>query len=304
MSVAPGWDPHPAADSAVVNMQNPECNHAAGIMLGEELRRHRQRRNMTLKEAALVIRGSTSKVSRLERGESPPKQRDVMDLASHYGLTREELAVIDQLLVHALNQEWYEQFADVTPDYLRRLIQFEGRAEKIQIFENQVVPGLLQTPAYARAMVKLFMPVTPTGRVVDRIVALRMRRQFILDQSLRRLDLFLDETVLYRRRGSNEVMREQLQHLLKAADADKVCVRLIGKDCATPPHPITHVTFPNGAGESSEVAYVEMVSGAVYVTQKKALDNYRRTLTTLRHHADELEVSMEKLRKAIDGYGG
>ncbi|WP_052230203.1 helix-turn-helix transcriptional regulator [Streptomyces sp. CT34] len=295
MSVA---QPEPEGDPSVVRMASPDSNAAAGEMLGEELRRYRELRGLTLKDVAPVIRGSTSKVSRLERGESPPKARDVYDLARYYGLSDAQMRVVEQLLAQTNNQEWYEQFADVTPDYLRRLIRLEGRADWITIFENQVVPGLLQTRAYAEAMVRLVRPDDPED-VVMRIVMLRLRRQFILGQG-RRLTLLLDETVLDRCRGNAQVMYEQMEHLVTAAKSDKVNIRLLNKDCVLPPYPFTLLNFP--AGGPSELAYVEHVNSATYATQRKALDGYHKWLTLMHDAADSMKASLTKLQAAVERY--
>ncbi|WP_039631492.1 helix-turn-helix transcriptional regulator [Streptomyces sp. 769] len=296
MSVAQPLEPD--GDPPVLRMPSPDTNTAAGEMLGEELRRHRELRGLTLKDVAPVIRGSTSKVSRLERGESPPKPRDVYDLARHYRLSDAEMRVVEQLLAQTNNQEWYEQFADVTPDYLRRLIRLEGRADWITIFENQVVPGLLQTRAYAESMVRLVRPDAPDDDVM-RIVMLRLRRQFILEQG-RRLTLLLDETVLDRCRGGAKVMHEQMEHLVKAAQSHKVNIRLLNKNHVLSPYPFTLLKFPTGG--PSELAYVEHVNSATYATQRKALDGYHKWLALMHAAAESMESSLEKLQAAVERY--
>ncbi|MGA5354193.1 helix-turn-helix domain-containing protein [Streptomyces thermodiastaticus] len=288
----------PDAGSPVLSMQQTESQPSAGRMLGDELRRCREERGYTLKEAARVIRGSTSKMSRLERGESPPKARDVYDLARFYRLNDQQMQLIEQLLVQTNNNQWYDQYADVAPDYLRRLIQLEGQADQITTFENQVVPGLLQTPEYAEALVRQVMPAASPDERAE-IVRLRGdRSKHVLGRI--RLIAFLDETVLDRPRGSNEVMRAQLKHLLHVAETNKVHVRLIEKTSIAPPFPITHLTFPDG--QHSELAYIEQVRSAVYVTKKRALDEYRKLMSDLHEVALSKEDSMEMLKKAIEQY--
>ncbi|MFD4786542.1 helix-turn-helix domain-containing protein [Streptomyces sp. NPDC058459] len=266
-------------------------------MLGEELRRIRESRGLTLAAAARAIRGSTSKMSRLERGESPAKQRDVYDLAHFYGASAEELALLEQFLAQATNAEWYERFADVTPSFLRRLISAEGRAEQITIFENQVVPGLLQTEGYARALISLVRATPFSDSDAARTVALRIARQQILDQHLPRITAILDETILYRRRGTAAVMCEQMEHLLAAAKKPKVNVRIIGMHEVAPPMAITYLEFPNRI--LGDMAYLESVEGATYATQQRSLDNYRKALTEARQHAMLLDESIEAIEKAV-----
>ncbi|WP_078999720.1 DUF5753 domain-containing protein [Streptomyces sp. WM4235] len=294
MSVARLWQSDP--DSAVVDLSSADVERPAGQLLGEELRRHRERRGYTLAAAARAIRGSTSKMSRLERGESPAKPRDVYDLAAFYDLPRKDLAFLDQLLAQAANAEWYERFADVTPVFLKRLIRMEGRAEEITIFENQVVPGLLQTERYAEALIKMMEANPLPAAEIARVVALRMGRQLILDQELPRITVVLDETVLQRRRGCADVMREQMEHLLDAAERPKVNVRVISKDAVSPPMAITYLQFPDHV--PGDLAYLENIEGATYATRQRSLDNYRKVLTDARNNAMSLEDSIEAIGHA------
>ncbi|MER5973641.1 DUF5753 domain-containing protein [Streptomyces sp. NPDC002055] len=296
MSVARHWQSGP--DSSVVDLSSSDGERPAGQLLGEELRRHRERRGYTLASAARAIRGSTSKMSRLERGESPAKPRDVYDLAAFYDLSRKEVAFLDQLLAQAANAEWYERFADVTPVFLKRLIRVEGRAEEITIFENQAVPGLLQTERYAEALVRMMEANALPDAEIARIVALRIGRQLILDQELPRITVVLDETVLQRRRGSADVMGEQMMHLLDAAKRPKVNVRIISKDAVSPPMAITYLQFPDHV--PGDLAYLENIEGATYVTRQRSLDNYRKVLTDVRDNAMPRDGSLDAIRQAAE----
>ncbi len=283
-------------------MQSSDSQPPAGRLLGEELRRHREARGLSLKEAAHAIRGSTSKMSRLERGESPPKPRDVHDLARFYGLDDRQIQFLEELLAQTNNNQWYDQFADVTPDYLKRLIQLEGQADKITVFENQVIPGLLQIRDYAEALVRQVMRHASDDEVAGVVRLREARRRHVVDSSRIRFIVFLDETVLDRRRGSDEVMQAQLKYLLQVAETGRVHVRLIEKDSVSPPFPITHLTFPDG--QHSELAYIEQVRSAVYVTRKRALDEYRKLVDDLHEVALGKEPSVKKLNEAIERYCG
>ncbi|SCD80490.1 hypothetical protein GA0115253_101886 [Streptomyces sp. Termitarium-T10T-6] len=235
-------------------------------------------------------------MSRLERGESPAKPRDVYDLATFYGLSRQDLGLLEQLLAQASNSEWYERFADVTPSFLKRLIRMEGRAEEITIFENQVVPGLLQTERYAEALIRM-MEANPVSEAeIARIVALRMGRQVIFGQDLPRITAVLDETVLQRRRGSADVMREQMEHLLTAAKMPKLNVRIISKDAVSPPMAITYLQFPDHV--PGDLAYLENIEGATYATKQRSLDNYRKVLSDARDNALGRDESIRAIEQA------
>ncbi|MFC4328111.1 helix-turn-helix domain-containing protein [Streptomyces andamanensis] len=282
-------------------MASAEGERPAAQLLGDELRRHRESLGYTLAAAARAIRGSTSKLSRLERGESPAKERDVYDLAAFYKLPRRDIAVLDQLLAQAANAEWYERFADVTPHFLKRLIRMEGRAEEITIFENQVVPGLVQTPRYAEALVRMMEANAFSESEITRTVALRTRRQLILDQELPRITVLLDETVLARRRGDADVMRQQMEHLLLAAEKPKVNVRIVSKDAISPPTAVTYLRFPDGV--PGDLVYLENIEGATYATKQRSLDNYRKVLSEVRNGAYGFKESIARIEKSAESWG-
>ncbi|MFF3034801.1 DUF5753 domain-containing protein [Streptomyces rubiginosohelvolus] len=294
MAAARHWQSDP--EPSVVDLTSAGGERPAAQLLGEELRRHRERRGLTLEASSRAIRGSTSKMSRLERGESPAKARDVYDLAAFYDLSRQDLGFLEQLLAQASNSEWYERFADVTPSFLRRLIRLEGRAEEITIFENQVVPGLLQTERYAEALIRM-MEANPVSEVeIARIVALRMGRKVIFGQELPRITVVLDETVLRRKRGSADIMREQMEDLLKAAEMPKTNLRIISQDAVSPPMPITYLQFPDHV--PGDLAYLENIEGATYATRQRSLDNYRKVLTDARDNALGREESIKAIQDA------
>ncbi|MFE1199571.1 helix-turn-helix domain-containing protein [Streptomyces olivaceoviridis] len=301
MSAARHWQSDPDPESPIARLPSAEGERPAAQLLGEELRRHRESLGYTLAAAARAIRGSTSKLSRLERGESPAKARDVYDLADFYRLSRKDMAYLEQLLAQAANAEWYERFADVTPHFLKRLIRMEGRAEEITIFENQVVPGLLQTARYAEALVRMMQANAFSEAEIVRTVALRKARQIILDQEYPRITVLLDQTVLDRKRGDADVMCEQMDYLLVAADKPKVNVRIVSKDALCPPTAITYLQFPDGV--PGDLAYLENIEGATYATRQRSLDNYRKVLSDVRNGALGLKESIAAIQKAADYWG-
>ncbi|MEU3963222.1 helix-turn-helix transcriptional regulator [Streptomyces buecherae] len=266
-------------------------------LLGDELRFHRERLGYTLADAARVIRGSTSKVSRLERGESPAKSRDVHDLAVFYQLSPEQHSELEQLLTQTGNADLWEQFADVTPNFLKRLIRLEATAQEICVFEPRVVPGLLQTVPYARAVVRM-MEIGLSHSEVERIVELRKQRQMRLDKGVPTVVALISEEVLYRLPGTADGMVEQVCHLLRATETERVNVRVVRKEAMVPPYPVFHLKFADGMHQ--ELAYVEQLDGANYITHKRQLDKYRRLLDNVRENAYGRRESIKALTIARD----
>src|SRR6516162_10562707 len=150
------------------------------IALGAQLRRLREARGLTTAQAAEVIRATHSKVSRLERGRSTPRQRDVADLLTLYGVTDE--AEREKLLVLARQARapgWWQRYSDILPKWLELYIGLEQAASVIRTYEVQFVHGLMQTEDYARAVILLSTAHAPAEEI-DRRVSLRMQRQQLL----------------------------------------------------------------------------------------------------------------------------
>ncbi|MGW1334579.1 helix-turn-helix domain-containing protein [Streptomyces rubiginosohelvolus] len=276
----------------------------ANLMLGEFLRQCREERGLKQAELGYAIRASVSKISRLERGESPPRSRDVMDLADFMKLTRQERRTIVRLLDQTRDGAWYQKFSDVTPTYLRRLIALEGGAREIRAYENQVIPGVLQTRDYAVSLAKT---VKKDDREAERVGEMRQERQLKLHEARMqrslRLTALIDEGVLRRPRGGHGVMREQLEHLLEQADVKRTNIRVVPFGCGadvTPPYAVTQLDFP--AQGPSDLVYVEHINGADYITRPDIVDKYRHDLHQLTMAAADRMESKRLIREAIKRY--
>ncbi|MBY8846682.1 helix-turn-helix transcriptional regulator [Streptomyces sp. SP2-10] len=284
----------------------PEQNarpEVAARLLGEALRQARKERNLALRDVAPVIRGSVSKISRLERGESPPKDRDVRDLVAFYQLPSEQAHEIEGLLQQAKDNTWWQQYSDVTPNWLKRLIGLETGATRIACYENHVVPGLLQTPEYTRALVSNSLPGA-SPEEVERRVRLRLERQRVVRGPHRpNIIAMLDEAILRRPVGGPAVMRGQLDHLIELSQQEGINVRIVPFDrsaSVAPSYPITHLTF--GDGGPSELVYVELIDSAMYLSRATEIEQYRQALLNVLHASARMKKSQEMLAEARDGY--
>ncbi|MFD8381743.1 helix-turn-helix domain-containing protein [Streptomyces sp. NPDC059679] len=279
---------------------------AAGKVLGAYLRRLRREQGLTIKDAAPVIRASVSKISRMERGENPPRERDVLDLVDHYGVRDpHQVEAVRELLKQATAKAWYDEYADVTPGWLKRLIGLEDSAIEIRTYEVHVVPGLLQTPGYAKAIVTSGLP-NASETEVRRRVDLRMARQRLLHGPGRpQLVALLDEAILRRPVGGPDVMVEQLEYLLGAAERSGITIRVVqfmkGAKIA-PSTPVTYLKFAPGG--PAELVYLEQAAGAMYITSKSGVESYRYVLSELWGAAASRKKTMELLRAAIKDYAG
>ena len=198
------------------------------IMLGTQLRRLREASGITPDQAGYEIRGSRSKISRLEHGRVGFKERDVEDLLTLYGvadpLVRTGMLSLAQ---QANTPGWWAKYHDIIPDWLEPYLGLEMAASLIRNFELQFVHGLLQTEDYARAVTALaFGP--RSADEVERRVRLRMQRQDVLrGPDPPRAWFVLDESVLRRPIGGRQVMRAQLKHLLDAASMAHITLQVV-----------------------------------------------------------------------------
>ena len=206
-----------------------------GRRLAAELRRLRERAGLTGEEASERLGWSGSKLSRIELHRIGVKQADLRKLLVLYGVDdgyRDELlALARESRQKDLPQKAAARFPVATYAYA------EAEAESVWNWEPQLVPGLLQTPEYARAVRQLWhrMFPGPPGEI-DRWVEVRMLRQWVLtkDPPLQ-LSVVVDESVLHRRFGDRSVMRRQLAHLTDASELPNVELRIYPLDGDAPP---------------------------------------------------------------------
>lgn len=291
--------------------QGPPPHPAAGpgggptvlrIMVGTQLRRLREQAGVTREEAAKVIRGSGAKMSRLELGRTGFKHRDVVDLLSFYGVAdgAEREAVLS-LARRANEPGWWQSYNDVMPGWFEMYVGLEQAAALIRGHEVQFVPGLLQTEAYADAVMGLGQ-VARSDDVKER-VALRMRRQQLLDDDAGpEYWVVLDEAVLHRTIGDASVMRDQLDHLLECMSRPRCTVQVLpfsrsGLVASGGPFSLLRFAEP----DLPDIVYVEQLTSAFYLDKREDVQTYLEIIDRLGATAlrpDESVAFIRSLRAA------
>ncbi|WP_410790822.1 helix-turn-helix domain-containing protein [Kribbella sp. C-35] len=276
---------------------------ALRIVLGVHLRRLREAAKVSRSDAGWAIRGSESKISRLELGRVGFKVRDVDDLLTLYKLEdpqeRERLLT---LATDASNPGWWQRYDDLTPQWFHSYLGLEMAADLIRTFELQFVPGLLQTPDYARAVIQLGRQDQPLSQPErDRLVSLRMGRQEVLTrQRPARLWAVIDEAVLRRPIGSREILKAQLEFLIESARRHNVTLQII-------PFEKGGYTATGGAftllrfndADLPDIVYIEHLTSAVYLDKREELDTYVVTMDSVSITAAQPRETESLLRKAI-----
>src|SRR2546423_10282915 len=166
--------PHGAGNPGGVMPEPTEGPTVLRILLGTQLRRLRESRGITAQEAARAIRGSESKISRIELGRNAIREIDVLDLLTYYGVGAVEREQLLNLAEQANRPGWWHRYNDILPDWFQSYVGMEEAATSIRIYEPQFIPGLLQTHEYAAAVLAVGdIPVSEA----ERHVILRKERQ-------------------------------------------------------------------------------------------------------------------------------
>ncbi|WIY04772.1 helix-turn-helix transcriptional regulator [Amycolatopsis mongoliensis] len=271
---------------------------ARRMILGSQLRRLREEAGITRQQAGYNIRGSESKISRLELGRVGFKERDVTDLLTMYGV---EDATERQTFLDMVKQSnepgWWRRFGDTMPNWFTDLVGLEEAAARIQIWEPLYVSGLLQIEGYARAIFSHGRPEMADERV-DQLVALRMRRQKMFSRpDAPRVWMVLDESVLHRPIGGMKVLKQQIEYLLEMSALPHVSVQILpfSRSGLSAEHAFSLLRF--GEPELPNIAYVEYLTGAHYIEKREEIEKYSRALDMLAVDSETPERSRALLAK-------
>ncbi|MEU1719591.1 helix-turn-helix transcriptional regulator [Nonomuraea sp. NPDC005692] len=271
------------------------------ILLGTQLRRLRTEKGISREDAGYSIRASHAKISRLELGQVSFKQRDVADLLTLYGVTApEDREPLLALARQANAPGWWHKYGDLLPGWFEVYIGLEGAASAIRTFENQFVPGLLQTPAYAKVVIRLGNEKALDPEL-DRRVTLRTTRQRRLESGLK-LWAVIDEAVLRRGLGGADVMREQIRHLLDATEERNVTVQVMPFERgghAAAGGSFSILRFPER--ELPDVVYMEQLTSALYLDKPVDSDHYMEVMDRLSIQALEPKQTRRFLEQLISG---
>jgi transcriptional regulator with XRE-family HTH domain len=270
------------------------------ILVGAQLRRLREAAGLTREAAGYRIRASESKISRLELGRVGFKDRDIADLLELYGMTDEtQRNALVALAREANSPGWWHSYDDVLPNWFQTYVGLEEAASMIRSYEIQFLPGLLQTEAYARAVIT--SQGAPASEV-DRRVHLRTTRQKILhrESTAPQLWAVVDEAALRRPIGGSKVMREQIEHLLQLMDLPNVTLQVMpfrfgshaGESGA-----FTILRFPEA--ELPDLVYIEQLVSAYYLEKREYVDRYSQTMDRLTVESMPPDVTKRTLQRIL-----
>ena len=251
------------------------------MLLGARMRRFREASGITCAAAGYAIRGSHSKISRMELGRSGFKRRDVADLLTLYGVCDQvERDGMFSLVEQANSPGWLHEYGDVLSSSAETRLELEQCASVIRCYENQFIPDLLQTADYARALIELYHPAAPQSDVARRI-ALLMKRQMILHEPVCcRLWAVIDEAALRRQPGTAATMRRQLRQLIEIAELPHVTIQVMPFSTGVAAGgAITVLRFAEP--EIADAVYLDQFTGALYLTKPADVQHYAQVVDRL-----------------------
>jgi transcriptional regulator with XRE-family HTH domain len=251
--------------------------------LALELRRLREAAKLTCEEVADHLECSASKISRVETGRVSVSPRDVRDMLELYGVPVAQRESLVQLARDSRQKGWWHAFSDTMQPQFATYVGLESAASEIRIYEVSLIPELLQTEDYARAVIRSGMMSSPSDDI-DRQVALRMARQpAITRDDPPKVWAVLDEAALRRQVGGPGLMRLQLEHLLAQAALPNVAVQVIPFGGGAHPamgRPFIILVFPERV--DTDVVYLEDLTSALYVEDVAEVDRYNVFFNHLR----------------------
>jgi len=254
--------------------------------LGIELRRLREQASLTCEEVGQRLDCSGTRISRIETGRISARPGDVRELLEIYGVTSTEADSLVQLAREARQKGWWHTYGRALPTWFEAYVGLEAAAVRFRDFQSMVMPGLLQTEDYARAVLRA-APNPGSAENIDRQVALRMERQATLGQaSPPDLWVVLSENIIRVHVGGPAVMRAQLRRLIDVAERSNVTLQVLPFTTAAHVHPISPFTileFPDAADPT--VIYLEHLTGSLFLETEDEVSRYTVVFDHLRAEA-------------------
>ncbi|WP_405487625.1 helix-turn-helix domain-containing protein [Nocardia sp. NBC_00511] len=289
---------------------NPAPTSLARRQLGAVLRRARDRKKLDLKDVAaamgLGLGWSISKLGRIERGETGRLTLpEVEKLAKILELSDEELSNLIGLLRQAASKSKWYPYRDLLPgNDFRVYLDLESAAERLIMFHNNIIPGLLQTTAYAGALDRTYFP-NDSDVDLDRRCQLKAERQALITRRHNPVEVtaILHEAVVHTLVGNRTVMDSQIAHLAEISKRPNISLRVLpfsaGLPLGTASGSFTIIDLKaNAEGEQSPVVYLESLTGAVCLDEPDEVDEHRVAATVIQRAALDEVSTRTLLRQA------
>lgn len=272
--------------------------------LGAELRRLREGARLTAEQVGEELSCHASKIGRIENGRSGVRLLDLKAMLDLYGVT--DRTTRDQLIGLAKEGKkrgWWHVYNDVLSPTTAEYLSLEAAAGQIKSYEPILVPGLLQTEGYVRGLMAGGR-VDASGDEIDKRVQLRMERQArFMAEEPQDLWVVIGEGALRSRVGGAEVMREQLQRLIRASDQPHVTLQVMPFEVGA--HPgiegaFSVLSFPER--DQQDVILVEAMTSTLYLETEQQVSRYKFAFNHIRAAALAPQQSLAFLQRVLSDY--
>jgi transcriptional regulator with XRE-family HTH domain len=270
--------------------------------LALELRRLRKVKDLPQQEAAHKCGWSGARLSYLENGQQPPTESDLDKLLDLYEVPADRRDRYYTAVKRSHASGWWERYEYLIDDWIALFVGLEQGAEEIHCYETSIMPGLLQTAAYATAIMRSGLRHR-SSREIARLVELRTARQTILTQgeTPTKLDVVLDESVLRRSPDEPGVLRAQLEHVVEMAERPNVTVRILplrGGVQTFAPSAFSILTFPWEQPDPG-IVFLEYRGGSLYLEEFDEIERHTLAFEGLTELALDPTTSLATVRDAI-----
>jgi transcriptional regulator with XRE-family HTH domain len=256
-------------------------------LVGGALRRYRENMGYALEDAARVLECDRSKISRIETGQRGIRVKELRELLAEYGVPDSEQAALTAIASRGGQRAWWHPFASNFSEAYLDYVIMESAASEIMTYEAQLVPDLLQTDDYARAIAAAEPGYTTQEQREDAVAAKAVRRQGVL-AGKRRFWIILGEGALHQAVGGPGVLAGQISHLVRLGEEfPDLTLQILpfsaGAHAAAGSGSLAILRFPDAP--SLGVVYLEALSGGVYLESQTDVARYIRAFALLRASA-------------------
>jgi transcriptional regulator with XRE-family HTH domain len=275
--------------------------------LRAELRRARLDAGLTQEQVATAMDWSLSKLIRIENGTTAGiSTNDLKAILLHYEITDgARTAELLALAKTSRERSWWSAYGDSVPKRLIQLIDYEAAASTARSFESFIVAGPLQTADYARAAIHQLAPQMEDSEVSIRVEIRTKRQEILLRPDAPQMFFVMDEAVVRRLVGGEDVMRGQLQRLIEVADMPNVTIEVIPFRAGVlsgMQAPFVIYEFPDAADD--DVLYQEIPSGDLLSRDDpEELLTFREYFERLREVSLGPQGAIDFLRELLDELG-
>lgn len=270
--------------------------------LAIELKRLREEHQLTCSQVGKELDWSGSKVNRLETGQGRVQPSDVDALCRFYGTSDELRELLKDLAKQSKTRGWWHAYGNAVPSWFSVYVGLEQAASGLRTYECEFVPGLLQTPEYARELHLAASHTNPDD--VERVISVRMERQALLtSETPPDLWVIVHESVLRHVIGNSQMMRAQLERMLELAQLKNVTIQVLPFDAGSYPAvgAVTILEFPEQ--EDLDVVYRDGLTDAVYLERPEDVAHYTKAFDNLRALSLSPQRSSNLIKQTMQGLG-